>query len=311
MRIFGIGLLVALVASAIGAGSALASKNPYNQNTWAQYINCPYQNPEINDCIYGRTSGGPGGGEFKYGHMSVKLNKPIVVQVGFAGAGETIMVSPPTKGEALEAPELTVAKGLAVLTPRIQNEAEWPQALKESFAEAKKNKETKATVKIEMAGTSCYETPGCLSVENLLNEKGDAFKLPLKVRVISSWLEKLGGGPCLIGSDENPIKQNLTSSGPGRVGEVVFNETFTNIDLANGQLVDLGWHISKEQGAKGCGGEYEAYIDHAINMALEVEDANGFEYTGKTGITVLTGDLLDGGAQQGVVTEGKESGEIP
>jgi hypothetical protein len=302
--------IAATAISAIGAGSALAKKDPFNSGTWAQYANCPYQNPEINDCVYGRTSGGSGGGEFKYGHLSVKLNKPVVIQVGFHGAGETIEVYPPTSGSALEAPELAVAKGLAVITPKIQGEAEWPQALKESFTAAKKAHEFKTNVKIEMAGNSCFETPGCLNVENLIGESGDAFKLPLKVRVINSWLEKLGG-TCVIGSDEHPIVQDLTSSGPGRVGEVSFNNAFTNLDLANGQLVDLNWHITREEAAHGCGGEFETFVDKAINIALEVEDGAGEELTRKTGITVLTGDLLDGGAQEGVVTEGKESGEIP
>ena len=92
------------------------------------------------------------------------------------------------------------------------------------------------------------------------------------------------------------------------MGEITFNEEFTNLDLANGQLVDLGWHISQAQDAKGCGGPYEEYVDRAINIALEVENGSREELTRKTGITILTGDLFDGSSSQ--VKKHHEEGEF-
>ena len=57
---------------------------------------------------------------------------------------------------------------------------------------------------------------------------------------------------------------------------------------------DTGWHIPKVSGAKGCGGAYEEYVDKALNVALQVEYAGGYELGWKTGIVVLEGDLHDG-----------------
>jgi hypothetical protein len=131
-----------------------------------------------------------------------------------------------------------------------------------------------------------------------------AFRLPLKVKVTSPWLEKLGGGPCLIGSDENPIHINLTTAGGGRSGELLFNEEFTNLDLKNTKLVDLGWHITPASGPKGCGGEYETYVDDALSRALEVQNAS------RTGIVVLQGNTHDAAASA-VLSEGFASGELP
>jgi hypothetical protein len=310
MRMLGFCLVAVFAMGAVFAGSALAKKDPYSTATWAQYKYCPYENyesEELTDCFYGRTSGGSGGGEFQYGHVRVKLKYPIVIQGGFKGAGQEIEVSPALRegGQTLEDPEPEpIVKGLNTITAKVQEEVEWPEALKESFKAAKKANETKASVKIEMAGTECYEVPGCLSTENLLFEEGVAFRLSLKVTVHSAWLESLGGGPCTIGTDEHPIKQLLTSEAAGRAGELTFSPTFTQVELKDSKLVDTAWHIEPESAPSGCGGpEYESYVDAALSDVLEL-------YPWKTGITWLTGDLHDA-SMNAVLKEGLESGELP
>jgi hypothetical protein len=313
VRMLGVGLMTALVACAILALPALA-KDPFNQNTWGQYKACPYEAPysEVTDCFAGITNGGAGGGFFEYGHIKVKLDKSISLHGGFKGAGSEIEVVPARAGyETLEAPELKVQKGLKVLTKEIQKEAEWPQALQESYKAAVKNKEGSVSAKIEMAGTECFTVPGCLDTESILFEEGTAFRLPLKVKITSPWLTTLGGsGPCEVGSDENPIHINLTTSGAGRAGAFLANEAFTNLYFDNTKLVDTDWHISQASGATGCGNaEFESYIDKALNIALEVESPQGTELP-KKGIVVLAGSTHDA-AKEGVVTEGIASGEIP
>jgi hypothetical protein len=308
MRILGLGLAVAVVASAFAAASASAAKDPYNDNTWGQYADCPYENEELTDCFYGRTYGGKEGGEFQYGHVRVLLNKPVIIQGGFKGEEDTIEVSPPLNGvEAVESGPETIVHGLSVITTKIQENANWPQELKESFAAAKKNKETKATLKIQMAGNECFEVPGCLDTESLLfrSLEPPAFRLALKVTISNAWLEKLGGGPCQIGSDEHPIKQNLITGEAGNTGTLSFNKEFTNLQVENSELVDTKWHIAPESGATGCGGEYESYVDDALNKALELNEAS------RTGITWLHGNLHDGyrEAVQGKHEEGNP--ELP
>ena len=52
----------------------------------------------------------------------------------------------------------------------------------ESFKEAVKNNETAMFVKIEVAGNGLYENPHAVNNQNLIEEEGNAFELPLKVQ---------------------------------------------------------------------------------------------------------------------------------
>jgi hypothetical protein len=306
MRIAGLGLIVALLACAFGASSAWASKDPFNVKTWEQFKGCPYENTEVTTCVFGRTAGGSEGGEFQYGKVRVLLNKPVVIQAGIKGSGEETVAFPAANGtETLESPELTVVKGLNVITPRIEENAEWPQALIESFNAAKKAKETKAFVKIEFAGNKCFEIEGCISTQNLLEEHGSAFQLSLKVTVSSPWLEKLGGGPCEIGSDEHPIEQDLTDEGAGHFGELEFGSEFAQIEVKNSELVDTNWHIEPASGPHGCGGEFESHVDRALELALEM---NNGAPSDEVGLTWLAGNLHAGSGN--AVREHAEKGEV-
>lgn len=303
----GLCLMATIAVSAIGAGSALA-KDPYTAETWGQYKQCEYSAKggvgEITDCFTGITSGGSKGGFFEFGRVKVKLSKSIYLQGSFEGAGSEIKVFPAAHGgETLEAPELPVSGGIGLFNKAVQEEVGWPAALTESWKEAKKNKENAVNVKIEMAGNECYEVLGCLDTENIIFEEGVAFRLPLKVKVTSPWLEKLGSGPCYIGSDEHPIHINLTTQGAGTAGRLKFNEAFTQTFLQGSKLVDLGWHIEAASAPKGCGGAYESYIDASLENVLEL-------HPWRTGIVVLQGNLHDG-AVSVVQEEGEKTGELP
>jgi hypothetical protein len=284
--------------------------DPWGVNDFHAYKHCPYENTELSDCFTGITAGGKKGGFFQYGQVKVPLDKSIKLQGGFKGEEASVEISPEliNGGETLEAPLLDVEGGIAVITPLIQAEAKWPTALTEAFNEAKKHKETVIDTKIELAGTELYEIPGSLDTEHILEESGVAFKLPLKVKVTGPFLEKLGGGPCYLGSDENPIHINLTTEGQGGAGHVEFNNAFTNIFLQGSRLVDFGWHIPIASGAKGCGGAYEEYVDRALNIALEVETPQGSEIKGKKGMVVLEGNLHDGNRK--FVQQAAEEGKV-
>jgi hypothetical protein len=310
----GLCLIAVFAVSAVGAGSAMA-KDPYTVNTWGQYKYCDYSGEghlgELENCFAGITAGGSKGGFFEYGKVKVKLNKSITLQGTFKGEENHIEVSPAINGgETLEAPELKVTGGISVLSKQVQQEAKWPTALSESWKEAKKNKESAVFAKIEMAGNECFEVAGCLDTENILFEEGVAFRLPLKVKITSPWLEKLASGPCYIASDANPIHINLTTEGAGSAGSLTFNEEFSQIMLGDTKLVDFGWHIPKVSGANGCGGEYEEYVDKALNIALEVEYPEGGEVAQRKGIVVLQGNLHNA-LIEAVKKAGVESGELP
>jgi hypothetical protein len=316
VRMLGLCLVAVFAVSAVFAASAMAKKDPWSLETWGQYKYCPYELTEeekyaVVNCVYGRTNGGKEGGEFKYGKISVRLNKPIVIQVGLKGAGANTVAYPASNGESLvDAEPEKVVGGLKVISSKIMKEAEWPEALVEAFEAAKHNKEiNKATVTVEMASNTCFEIIGCVSSQNLLNREGAAFILTLKVTLHNAWLESLGGGPCTIGSDEHPIEQNLTDETPGWLASLQFGPGYYQVEAIS-QLVDIHWHIKQESGASGCGNEeWESYIDKALNLALEIESSDGSELENTTGLTWLTGHLYVASAKA-VRTKGVESGEL-
>jgi hypothetical protein len=315
VRTLGLCLVAAFAISAIAAVPALA-RSQFTVKTWTQYAHCPYEEVltivhEASEaiCFYGETSGGKNGGFFKVGNVKVPLSKPVKIQGAAYEDGEVAEIGQPAlkivaatnAGETLESPELKVEKGLNLITKQIQKEAGWPQALVESFNEAKANKETGLNVKIEVAGGNrIYEEEDGLSTGALIEQRTPAFTLPLKTRLISSWLEKLGGGPCTVGNEEHPIIQYLTSEAPGSVENLNFNEEFNNISLES-TLVALNWPVEEGAGATGCGGEYESYVDAAINDTL------GLKYH-ELGTTVLTGTLF--AANPGAVKEEAEAGHV-
>jgi hypothetical protein len=309
VRMLGLCLVAVFAVSAVFAASALAKKDPYTLNTWGQYKDCPYEylteiEAKQDFCIYGRTNGGKEGGEFKYGEVSVLLNKPIVIQVAISGKVSELKTWPATDGKSLESGPEKIVKGIGTITSRDMEQAEWPESLIEAFKAAKHNGEGKAYVTIEMASNKCFEVVACVNATNLLNEEGYAFHLYLKVTVHNAFLESLSESPCTIGSDEYPIEQNLTDEAPGYLASLELSESFAQIE-AKTMLVDLNWHINPESGASGCGGpEYEGYIDAALNAALHVGEAE------RTGITWLTGDLHEANIKK-LLTEGFESGELP
>jgi hypothetical protein len=285
VRMLGLCLVAAFALSALAAVPALA-KSPYTAETVTQFKYCPYTDTAVSGCFQGQTLPGYKGGFFKLGGVVVPLSKPITIQGGFSfnEKGEETIVSATNGGETLESPELKVDGGLSLLNA---SAAGWPTALKQSFKEAKKNKEGGLNVKIEVAGTKLYETPGALNTENLIDESGPAMSLPLKVRLISPWLEKLASedpesGTCETGSNEAPIWQYLTSEAPGEAGELTFNEDFTTVALTGGTLVDLHWGVGSASYTSGCGGAYESYVDAALN---------GVEKPYVGGTTELSGTL--------------------
>jgi len=335
LRMLGLCLVALFAMGAIAAGPALAKKahTPGTlEGEWKPYRYCPLDNSEfINKevgefhgtnpdgetpyCFYGATSGGKEGGSFTVGGVTVALSKPVSIQGGvifYEGpAGTEGRVFPAEGTETLQSPELKVPKGINEITPAIQAEANWPRRLVENFDYAKVHKETKMFAKIVVAGGNLlYETQDALSTEHLIEGEGAAFTLPLRVILSGPWLESLGGGQCTIGTEEHPVYQHLTSgiseapapyeanTQQGEVGELGFNESFTNITVKNSKLVDSTWPVEVE--AQGCGGEYESYVDDAISKVLHLPAPAG------ASVTVLKGTLGTGNAE--VVKSERETG---
>ena len=63
VRMLGLCLVAVFALSAIAAGPTLAAKAP--EVPWAFYEDCPYENPEVEECFAGITNGGAKGGFFQ------------------------------------------------------------------------------------------------------------------------------------------------------------------------------------------------------------------------------------------------------
>jgi hypothetical protein len=334
VRMLGLCLVALFAMGAVAAGPALAKKahQPGTlEGEWKVYKGCPINNPEFVNaseefhgtkrdgespyCFVGKTSGGKEGGNFTVGGVVTPLSKPVTLQGGvvfYEGpAGLEGRIFPAEGTETLQSPELNVPKGINLITSAIQAEANWPRSLEENFDYAKVHHETKLDAKIVVAGGNLlYEEQDGLSTEHLLTQEGSAFTLPLRVILSGPWLDSLGGGQCTIGTEEHPVFQHLTSGESiapppyeantqhGEVGELSFNESFSNITIKNSKLVDSTWPVEVE--AQGCGGAYESYVDAAVSKVLGLPAPVG------ASTTVLKGTLGTGNAN--VVKSESETG---
>jgi hypothetical protein len=238
-----VSVLAVLAAVAVGAPGAAQAETT---GAWRLFKNCPYNNPEVvkgegspSYCVFGETLGGKEGGQFTVGSVTTPLVKKIILQGGLVfkenpetGQDEGRLVAP-TSGKALTAPPLPVPGGVKRITPQIQEEAEWPQELRNALEEAEHHGEGQLYATIELAGGNrVFEERNAVSSQNLINEEGTAVELPLKVKLSSPVLSHLQEGreTCYIGSESHPVVQHLTSGTSGSLegypGELGNKESF-------------------------------------------------------------------------------------
>ncbi len=95
------GPLLAVLAALVLAAPASASLRGDLQ----RFANCPYNNLEVVNCVYGVTESG----EFVIGNSAVPITKPVVIQGGLLPLG---VIAPATNGETLSKTALPVPGGL-------------------------------------------------------------------------------------------------------------------------------------------------------------------------------------------------------
>ena len=299
VRMLGLCLVAMFAVSAMALGvasPALAKEKLPKEDkpkqlakNWGKFKNCPWNNPKTELCTYGATYNGAKGGFYTIGTAKVALSN-VVIQGGLhenEATEKLLLIAPEDGAQTLESPAEPVTGGLKLITPEIQQRSEWPEALKQAYQEALKNHEGTLDAKIEVGGgNALYETEGVLNTTNLIFETGPAFKLPIKVKLESPFLEKLGGGPCVVGNETTPIWQELTSEPKdnGTAGNLEILYEGNLVNLKNGRLGADGWEIPEAAFAQGCGGAYESYVDAAINQTLQ-------GYNHAKGLTLLSGEL--------------------
>jgi hypothetical protein len=248
-------LAVVLVPSALGA--------PHNpKGDFASFAECPLNNPEAEECVYSLSNGG----SFTVGKKTVPLVNPITLQGGvrYNEAEEQLFLGA-ENGETLSKTPQPVPGGLVGISAPTW----WPNSFQDWFNEQIEDGVTgvKATIELAAPATSIK-----LSTQSLVNQKGTALELPVRIKLDNPLL----GSNCYIGSNEKPIQIDFTTdksgSLEGSVGTITFNKDFTLVTITGGKLVNGTFAAP---GVSGCGGIFSFFVDPLVDSILGTPSASG------------------------------------
>jgi len=260
-------LAATVAAMALVPSQALAqSHNPTGE--FADFAECPLNNPEVVACVFSESSDG----FFQTGAKTVPLVNPVILQGGFkvGEGGETIFVAA-ENGETLSKTPQPVPGGLL----GVEAPEWWPGWLQNWFNNHINEGLTGVTATVELAAPASEIE---VNIPNLLFEQGTAIGLPVKIKLDNPLL----GSNCYIGSNSNPVQIDFTTgtteppppnepiSGAG--GDAEFNEAGTLVTLTNGSLVNNSFGAPE---ADGCGGLLSFFIDPLVNSLVGLPSPAG------------------------------------
>lgn len=284
-------VVVALFVSAVvlgSASSALATEH-HPKGDYAQFNQCPLSNAATNLCLFAQTESG----EFIVGKQTVPIKNTITLQGGvhvieneelevegyqFIGAENDVTLSDPGQ---------SVPGGLAGLVNCYEISNFFERLGCEVIFE---NGLTGVTTTTELAAPA--SSIG-IDLRNLVNEKGAALTLPVKVKLSNPLL----GESCYIGSNSAPISLPLTTgttsppepnkSIKGKVGKVELKDEFNLTIVRENTLVNNSFAAPE---AEGCGGLFSFLIDPLVDAKLGLPSAAGHN------TAILSGTLKDANA---------------
>lgn len=238
--------LVSIVAMLAMASSSAMAAEP--EGEFKVFKDCPVTEAET--CLHAISSGG----EFHVGNRTVPITNPITLQGGFNENAETRALTfvGASNGETLSKSPQKVPGGLLGI-----------EGL---------GGEVFATTELAKPASDIG-----INEINLIEEKGVALSLPVKVKLENPIL----GNSCYIGSEKNPIMLELTTgttSPPkpnepikGKLGEVGVNPTGQILIVKNNELVNNEFAAP---GVKGCD-LIPIIVDPIIDLDLGLPSAAG------------------------------------
>jgi hypothetical protein len=245
--------LAAAVAVLLFAPTALAAPN-HPAGEFKEFGDCPLGRKAISNCFRSVSTAG----SFTVGKKTVPVEKPVLLQGGFEGAGESVKFFGAEDGNTLSRSPQPVPGGLSgIAAPK-----RWPESLQEWFNDEVDHGLTAVTASLELAAPA---TDIRLSTENLVNREGIALGLPVKFKLEN----RLLGGHCYIGANSQPIRINFTTGRSGAIEgsltPAIFNKKNTLTTIPHGRLVNGTFEAPA---AKGCGGILSYFIDPLVNSLL-------------------------------------------
>jgi hypothetical protein len=248
-----------------GASSALAAP----KGIFARFAQCPAGKPGMALCLHAEVTGGT----FAVGKISIPIARPIVIQDGALPTGganfNEYFLSPPINGESIPSNELELPGGLRAILQCPQAGCRGPSgniAPNAVFAT------------IETAASPA--NPGTLNVTAVVEERGPALTLPVRLQLHNSLL----GSACYLGSTAHPIELRLTggtTSPPppnkpiaGTFGQRsgMLEDGYELTSLTGAKLVDNAFSVPV---AQGCGERSASLIDVEIDQVLGLESRAG------------------------------------
>jgi hypothetical protein len=216
----------------------------------------------------------------------VPIENTITLQGGFIEDRETgkqTFVNAVGADTLSKTPQTVPGGLLGVVAPESQ-----PKFLHEIINKLVSEGLAGVTATTELAG------PIGLNETNLLEAKGTALTLPVKIKLDNTFL----GNACYIGSNSNPITLNLTTgtTAPPKPNEPITGNlgTFTSseegaiLTISENSLVDNSFAAP---GASGCGGLLSFLIDPAVNLEIGLPAAAGHN------TAILNGTLKQAGSE--------------
>ena len=258
-------IAVALTALTAFIGASSASAQPKGE--YAAFAECPTSNAELSACLVGRAEKG----KVVFGKETVPIEKTQTLQGGFIEneLGEFTFVGA-AKGDTLTKTAQKVPGGLSGLVNcnEITNEK-----LRKSCEAVFENKLTGVWATIELAAPA---SDIGLNEANLLEEKGPALTLPVKVKIENPLL----GGECYLGSNEHPIVVPLTTgtTSPKAPNTPIKGKRGSISTRAEGEILVISENslVNNEiavPGATGCG--IGGLLDSIVDGRLGIPAAEG------------------------------------
>lgn len=258
-------LVVAAMALTVGLASA-ASASPFS--------NCPLSTKGLTACVHAETTGG----EFIVGNTTVPISKPVILQGGIIekvseNEAEELITTEEfieaTEGKTLSKTALEVPGGLAGLIKcnEISN-----FVLRLACEVIFQNGLTGVTATTELSTST---RPIEINEGNLVDEKGTALSLPVKIKLSNPLL----GGNCYIGSNLHPVVLNLTTGKTSPPGpNTPIEGSAGHIKVVSGLLTDEGSSLVDNSffapGVEGCS-LLPSIVDPLVDAKVELPATEG------------------------------------
>jgi len=277
-------LAVSLVA--LGSASSALAAEHHPTGDYVQFNHCPLSNPATNYCIFAQTEKG----KFIVGKETVPIVNTITLQGGIH------------ENEATETDEFIGAEGAETLSKTPQKVPGGLLGLVKCNEISNVIERIACELVFENGTTGVNATTELaappssigISIQNLIEAKGIALSLPVKVHLENPFL----GSSCYIGSNAHPVVIELTTgttSPPppntpitGSPGKAEFKDEFQLTILKENKLVNNSFAAPA---VEGCGGAFSFLLDPIIDSKLGLPAAAGHN------TAILEGTLKDASAK--------------